>query len=172
MAPKRTCRPGDAVDSFDLLWRLVDTLQVVEKMDLVLTVDTAMAHLCGALGVPCVVLLNAPCDWRWGQSGERTFLYDSCVWPDVLSPMPGTRPCCLPIDGLLSGCPKDRWFNMVRIKSPSMPGLTRYAGEDLGPAPHIVVLGSCKVGNFVVSTPVLSGPSVSVPRCCDRLRWQ
>ena len=55
----------------------LDTLQVVEKMDLVLTVDTAMAHLCGALGVPCVVLLNAPCDWRWGQSGERTFLYDS-----------------------------------------------------------------------------------------------
>lgn len=40
---------------------------------------------------------------------------------------------------------------------PSMPGLTRYAGEDLGPAPHIVVLGSCKVGNFVVSTPVLFG---------------
>ena len=55
----------------------VDTLQLVETMDLVLTVDTAMAHLCGALGVPCVVLLNAPCDWRWGQLGERTFLYDS-----------------------------------------------------------------------------------------------
>ena len=55
----------------------LDTLQVVETMDLVLTVDTAMAHLCGAVGVPCVVLLNAPCDWRWGQSGERTFLYDS-----------------------------------------------------------------------------------------------
>ena len=38
-----------------------------------------------------------------------------------------------------------------------MPGLTRYSGEDLGSAPHIVVLGSCKVGNFVVSTPVLRG---------------
>ena len=38
-----------------------------------------------------------------------------------------------------------------------MSCLTRYAGEDLGSAPHIVVLGSCKVGNFVVSTPVLSG---------------
>ena len=46
---------------------------------------------------------------------------------------------------------------MVRFKSLSMPGLIRYAGEDLGAAPHIVVLGSCKVGNFVVSTPVLSG---------------
>ena len=55
----------------------LDTLQLVETMDFVLTVDTAMAHLCGAVGIPCVVLLNAPCDWRWGQSGDRTFLYDS-----------------------------------------------------------------------------------------------
>ena len=55
----------------------LDTLQWVETMDFVLTVDTAMAHLCGAVGIPCVVLLNAPCDWRWGQSGDRTFLYDS-----------------------------------------------------------------------------------------------
>jgi heptosyltransferase-3 len=35
--------------------------------------------------------------------------------------------------------------------------MQRYGGEPLGPAPHIVVLGSCKVGNFVVSTPVLRG---------------
>ena len=35
--------------------------------------------------------------------------------------------------------------------------MRRYAGEDLENSPHIVVLGSCKVGNFAVSTPVLSG---------------
>ena len=35
--------------------------------------------------------------------------------------------------------------------------MQRYGGEALGPEPHIVVLGSCKVGNFVVSTPVLRG---------------
>jgi len=55
----------------------LDTAAVVEQLDLVVTIDTAMAHLCGALGVPCIVLLNAPCDWRWGQSGDFTFLYDS-----------------------------------------------------------------------------------------------
>ena len=38
----------------------LDTLQLVETMDLVLTVDTAMAHLCGAVGVPCVVLAECP----------------------------------------------------------------------------------------------------------------
>ena len=35
--------------------------------------------------------------------------------------------------------------------------MQRYGGEELGSSPHIVVLGSCKVGNFVVSTPVLRG---------------
>ena len=38
-----------------------------------------------------------------------------------------------------------------------MPRIQRYSGESLGCRPHIVVLGSCKVGNFVVSTPVLRG---------------
>ena len=35
--------------------------------------------------------------------------------------------------------------------------MQRYAGESLGDAPRVVVLGSCKVGNFVVSTPLLRG---------------
>ena len=35
--------------------------------------------------------------------------------------------------------------------------MKRYAGETLGEAPRVVVLGSCKVGNFVVSTPLLRG---------------
>jgi len=35
--------------------------------------------------------------------------------------------------------------------------MQRYGGEHLGAAPHIVVLGSCKVGNLVVSLPTLEG---------------
>ena len=35
--------------------------------------------------------------------------------------------------------------------------MQRYAGESLGNSPRVVVLGSCKVGNFVVSTPLLRG---------------
>ena len=35
--------------------------------------------------------------------------------------------------------------------------MQRYSGGMLGSSPHIVVLGSCKVGNFVVSTPTLDG---------------
>ena len=44
-----------------------------------------------------------------------------------------------------------------------MKEMQRYMGESLGSAPHIVVLGSCKVGNFVVSTPVLRGLRARFP---------
>ena len=44
-----------------------------------------------------------------------------------------------------------------------MARLERYSGQPLGVAPHIVVLGSCKVGNFVVSTPVLRGLKARFP---------
>ena len=44
-----------------------------------------------------------------------------------------------------------------------MPSLQRYGGEALPDSPHIVVLGSCKVGNFVVSTPVLQGLKARFP---------
>lgn len=37
----------------------------VAQMDLVITVDTLAAHLAGALGVPCWVLLQHRADWRW-----------------------------------------------------------------------------------------------------------
>lgn len=41
--------------------------------------------------------------------------------------------------------------------------MQRYGGEPLGVKPHIVLLGSCKVGNFVVSTPVLRGLKARFP---------
>jgi hypothetical protein len=47
---------------------------------LVITVDTALAHLCGACGIECWVLmpLNTP-DFRWGDSsmGAKNIWYDS-----------------------------------------------------------------------------------------------
>ena len=38
---------------------------VIRGMDLVVTVDTLAAHLAGALGVPCWLLLQHRADWRW-----------------------------------------------------------------------------------------------------------
>ena len=42
-----------------------DTASVMAQLDLVITIDTAAAHLAGALGVPVWTLLNYVSDWRW-----------------------------------------------------------------------------------------------------------
>ncbi len=42
-----------------------DTAAIVSRLDLVITVDTAMAHLAGALARPVWTLLPFAPDWRW-----------------------------------------------------------------------------------------------------------
>src|SRR5215475_9010003 len=50
---------GDALNDFD------DTAAVLALVDLVITVDTSVAHLAGALGRPTFVLVPFCPDWRW-----------------------------------------------------------------------------------------------------------
>lgn len=53
----------------------VDTAAVMKNLDLVITADTAAAHLAGALGVPVWVALWARPDWRWLRDRQDTPWY-------------------------------------------------------------------------------------------------
>jgi len=52
-----------------------DTAAVLALCDLVITVDTAAAHLAGAMGRPVWVLVPFAPDWRWTLTGETTPWY-------------------------------------------------------------------------------------------------
>jgi len=69
---------GRVHDLSNLLTDFSTTAAVMMELDLLIAVDTAAAHLAGALGRPVWILLPAiGIDWRWGTAGERTHWYPS-----------------------------------------------------------------------------------------------
>lgn len=52
-----------------------DTAAVIMQLDLVISVDTSVAHLAGALGKPVWILLSHLRDWRWLRDGPVTPWY-------------------------------------------------------------------------------------------------
>ncbi|APH56635.1 Tetratricopeptide repeat family protein [Granulibacter bethesdensis] len=64
-----------------------DTAALIMALDLVMTVDTSVAHLAGALGKPVLMLNRFTTDWRWRMHGTRTAWYPSMRI--VRQPTPG-----------------------------------------------------------------------------------
>lgn len=54
-----------------------DSANLVQQLDLIVSVDTSIAHLSATLGVPTWVLVTHSPDWRWGMAGEATPWYPS-----------------------------------------------------------------------------------------------
>ena len=71
-----------------------DTAAVLSLCDLLITADTAPAHLAGAMGRPVWVLVPFGPDWRWMLDGESTPWYPTArlfrqpkpgEWPTVVA---------------------------------------------------------------------------------------
>jgi hypothetical protein len=56
---------------------IIGLARTISQLDLVITVDTLAAHLAGALGIPCIVLLQHAADWRWMHGREDSPWYPS-----------------------------------------------------------------------------------------------
>lgn len=69
--------PALIADLAPSLTSFADTAAFLAQLDLLITVDTAVVHLAGALGVPTFVMLAFAPDWRWRQTGEDTPWYPS-----------------------------------------------------------------------------------------------
>ena len=54
-----------------------DTAVAIKGLDLIISVDTSVAHLAGALGKECWILIPYKPDWRWGLNSTSSNLYTS-----------------------------------------------------------------------------------------------
>jgi len=54
---------------------LADTARALDELDLLIAVDTSVAHLAGCLGKPTWLLVAHCCDWRWLRAGDDTAWY-------------------------------------------------------------------------------------------------
>ncbi|HEV3445401.1 MAG TPA: DUF6165 family protein, partial [Gemmataceae bacterium] len=88
----------DLGDRLDAAGAFVDTAAIMTHLDLVVTSDTAVAHLAGALGVPVWIALSVASDWRWLRDREDSPWYPTVRlfrqqrwgdWPDVFERMAG-----------------------------------------------------------------------------------
>ncbi|AQH03787.1 methyltransferase type 11 (plasmid) [Burkholderia sp. KK1] len=98
---------------------MAETASAIASLDLVLTVDTSVAHVAGAMGKPVWLMLPCYGDWRWHYTREDSPWYPSmrlfrrrfgADWSEVVARMVGhlqqfrfSMPARLPADGRASG---------------------------------------------------------------------
>jgi hypothetical protein len=65
----------------DIGHRIEDTAALVCALDLVITVDTMVAHLAAALGKPVWLMLSPQPCWRWRRDGDTSLWYPTMrIW--------------------------------------------------------------------------------------------
>ena len=64
-----------------------DTAAIVDRLDAIVSIDTSIAHLAGALGKPLWLMLPFAADWRWFTNTDRSPWYPNARL--VRQPSPG-----------------------------------------------------------------------------------
>ena len=81
-------------NEIDEVWDFTETAAIVDNCDLIITSDTAVAHLAGGMGKNVWLLLKDVPYWTWGMSSDKTFWYPSMTlfrqeirhdWTEVMS---------------------------------------------------------------------------------------
>ena len=81
-----------------------ETAAVCDLLDVIISVDTSVAHLALAMGKPTLVLLPFRPDWRWGCEADKTVWYPRCL--------------------LLRQNQRDDWTNVLNLISTTVTKLT------------------------------------------------
>ncbi len=85
-APGQHCLGGTLKDLGPELGNFADTAAAFANLDLLITSDTAVPHLAGALGKPVWLVLPYVSDWRWLMEGEK------CPWYPTMKLFRQTSP--------------------------------------------------------------------------------
>jgi hypothetical protein len=64
-----------AQGAIDGCWDFLEIAAILLACDRLISADSAVVHLAGALGHPTSLLLKTIPDWRWGLEGESSFWY-------------------------------------------------------------------------------------------------
>jgi hypothetical protein len=71
------CKDWNLIDMTHMIQSYEDTATILAGIDMVISCDTSLVHLAGAMGIPCWMLLPYNPDWRWKLNGDTTEWYDS-----------------------------------------------------------------------------------------------
>lgn len=71
------CEDINMIDVSEFMIDYKETGKILNGLDLVITVDTSLLHLSGAMGIKTYALIAHNPDWRWTSEGENTVWYNS-----------------------------------------------------------------------------------------------
>ncbi len=75
---KNLLQEKNIVDASEVLLSFDETASIISKLDCMISIDTSVAHLSGALGKTTYLMLSSRYDWRWKEKKRKSLWY-----PDI-----------------------------------------------------------------------------------------